>query len=280
MQILHKLFGEDNSSQFISLLPQKPFKALVLNSIKILIYPTLLLSAIFLIFILATFGEDQKYKDLIDLVVLLGEIIIFPFSFFLVIKYFYDKDFSKFKRQLTSLGFITVVKHTLILSVLLTFVSGLIYGLGLLIVPSNIQQWGPGYIDTIKNSPHPILGLMLPANQLGLTTPKFYLVTIPLALLVIAVYEELMFRVILFRVLRNKLGLILAVIISSLAFTLMHPLVFGSIFIFLFAVILSIYYQYKNNILVPMIIHGLADLFLIQTGSIIATIIVLKILGI
>lgn len=83
--------------------------------------------------------------------------------------------------------------------------------------------------------------------------------------LIAPVTEELVFRLKLLVWLDHRLPLILAIVISSLAFTLMHINYFKipAVFLFVFAegVLLGISFVITGNILIPIIIHLIHNSF-------------------
>lgn len=77
---------------------------------------------------------------------------------------------------------------------------------------------------------------------------------------IIAFFEEFIFRFTIFRYLR-KHGLILALILSSLLFGIVH----GSdrlLLSFLFGVVIALYYEYTNYFIGTVIIHALYNLLI------------------
>ncbi|OUB77079.1 CPBP family intramembrane glutamic endopeptidase [Bacillus thuringiensis] len=76
------------------------------------------------------------------------------------------------------------------------------------------------------------------------------------------IWEEFLFRGILFSRLKNYIPICACFIISSLAFTCIHPISFGnSLYIFVFGLLVAYSYYKTNNMFVPISIHLLNNLF-------------------
>lgn len=73
-----------------------------------------------------------------------------------------------------------------------------------------------------------------------------------IAMLILGIFEEFIFRFTIYRFLR-KHGIFLALILSSILFSLIHGNV--NISIIIFSIIISLYYEYSNNFLGVVLIH-------------------------
>ncbi|WP_140161769.1 CPBP family intramembrane glutamic endopeptidase [Bacillus thuringiensis] len=76
------------------------------------------------------------------------------------------------------------------------------------------------------------------------------------------IWEEFLFRGILFSRLKNYIPIWACFIISSLAFACIHPISVGnSLYIFVFGLLVAYSYYKTNNMFVPISIHLLNNLF-------------------
>jgi len=95
---------------------------------------------------------------------------------------------------------------------------------------------------------------------------EVFLYLVPISIFVIGPTEELMFRNIIQKRLRESLSMPAAIIGASVIFALIHipsyataglqQLVVSLTMVFLFAIILGSTYEHTENIVVPMVIHG------------------------
>lgn len=116
-------------------------------------------------------------------------------------------------------------------------------------------------------------------SQVGAENPTVMLLMIPVAILVIGVYEEFIFRAIAHETFRPLFGTGGAIVISAVLFSLIHASsLIGSgivptlVVLFGLGAFLGYLYERTENIVVPMLVHGLYDailfgsLYVTQTG--------------
>lgn len=78
-----------------------------------------------------------------------------------------------------------------------------------------------------------------------------------------AIAEELIFRGVVFSSLKNKIGLVWAVIVSSVAFTLIHFSIFQTIHQFLLGVVLSLIFYFTGKLVYSMFFHFFNNFFVL-----------------
>lgn len=99
--------------------------------------------------------------------------------------------------------------------------------------------------------------------DLGARTPELLLVLIPLSVLLIGPGEELLFRGVIQRLLRDRFGVAAGIALASVIFALAHVtalqgeglLATLTIYVAL-SVVLGAVYEYSGNLVVPALIHG------------------------
>lgn len=109
-------------------------------------------------------------------------------------------------------------------------------------------------------------------SEIGAQNPDIMLLMIPIAILVIGVYEEFIFRGIAHETFRPLFGSGGAIIISSVLFSLVHVTsLVGSgvvptlVILFVLGTILGYLYERTNNLIVPILVHGIYDAILFAT---------------
>lgn len=78
-----------------------------------------------------------------------------------------------------------------------------------------------------------------------------------------AIAEELIFRGIIFSSLKNKIGVVWAVLVSSLAFTLIHFSIFQTIHQFLLGAVLALIFYFTGKLIYSMFFHFCNNFFVV-----------------
>ncbi len=78
-----------------------------------------------------------------------------------------------------------------------------------------------------------------------------------------AIAEELIFRGVIFSSLKNKIGLVWAVLVSGVAFTLIHFSIFQTIHQFLLGVVLALIFYFSGKLIYSMFFHFCNNFFVI-----------------
>ena len=87
--------------------------------------------------------------------------------------------------------------------------------------------------------------------------------TILLQVLIIApVVEEIIFRGYIYRILKTKVPIMFAIIISSILFSFIHYNVLSFILLFVLSIFLTYIYERNGSIMCPIIIHSLFNLIM------------------
>ena len=73
------------------------------------------------------------------------------------------------------------------------------------------------------------------------------------------IYEEILFRYVFFNRLKNRFSIRKSIVISSSIFGIIHFQVIRSLYAFIFGIFLSLVYEKKKNIIVPIIMHIAAN---------------------
>jgi membrane protease YdiL (CAAX protease family) len=81
-------------------------------------------------------------------------------------------------------------------------------------------------------------------------------------LIIAPVVEEIIFRGYIYRILKTKIPIILAIIISSTLFSLIHYNVLSFILLFVLSIFLTYIYERNGSIMCPIIIHSLFNLMM------------------
>lgn len=112
----------------------------------------------------------------------------------------------------------------------------------------------------------------------GRENPELFLYMIPVALFLVGPGEELVFRGVVQGLLRRVVGVVPAVLAASLVFGLGHFFAIGTgdawTYIIVaggMGVVLGGLYEYTENILVPIVVHGLWNAFLFAINWYVAT---------
>ncbi|MCB2291455.1 CPBP family intramembrane metalloprotease [Clostridium sp. CS001] len=93
--------------------------------------------------------------------------------------------------------------------------------------------------------------------------------------LIIPIFEEVLFRGLIFNELKNHLNIIIAIILQGAIFALAHGNMLQGIYTFIMGVVIAIVYNKIQSILAPMLFHVLYNLF----GSIVVPVIITAIGG-
>ena len=81
-------------------------------------------------------------------------------------------------------------------------------------------------------------------------------------LIIAPVVEEIIFRGYIYRILKTKIPIIFAIIISSTLFSLIHYNVLSFILLFVLSIFLTYIYERNGSIMCPIIIHSLFNLMM------------------
>lgn len=238
--------GEEKSQEFISLLPKEGFGKLIFNLFK-----TLLISLCLIILLgFVVYFADQIFNLGLDEDYMGGIMVIglVPFLAILVPRYFYSHSFASLKRQLSSIGFLTALKHAFVIEVVIGIAAYIAFSINYLFNRNELVQT----LDVINQ--------LLSESQSSQIPFIAEFIFALLLWLSVGIAEELLFRAIGYRMLRRKLSRFSSIVVSSFIFMVLHPLhLISSLVIFLGAVIFSFYFEYKNNLLTPILAHMLQD---------------------
>lgn len=225
---------KNNRGAFLKSLPTKHIKYPLLKSILVLIIG-LPLSFILLGF--SGFFIDQiKIQNINSF---LGIVIQNSPFLLLCLIFFYKKDYKKLLVKIISKNKNKSTLITILFFAILFIVSFLIV---FILEISNSSSGASNNLDKYFNSTLSFEYVM--NSLLGL-----------LMFVVLAAFEELVFRFTIFRHLRKK-GLIYSLIISSLLFSLLHANI-GIPFSFVAGIVFALHYEYTNNIISTILLHGL-----------------------
>ena len=81
-------------------------------------------------------------------------------------------------------------------------------------------------------------------------------------LLIAPIVEEVIFRGYMYRILKSRIPIIFAMIISSTLFSLIHYNVLSYILLFVLSIFLTYIYERNGSIICPIIIHSLFNLMM------------------
>ena len=81
-------------------------------------------------------------------------------------------------------------------------------------------------------------------------------------LVIAPIVEEIIFRGYMYRILKSRIPIIFAVIISSTIFSLIHYNVLSYILLFVLSIFLTYIYERNGSIICPIIIHSLFNLMM------------------
>jgi membrane protease YdiL (CAAX protease family) len=81
-------------------------------------------------------------------------------------------------------------------------------------------------------------------------------------LIIAPVVEEIIFRGYIYRILKTKIPIMFAIIISSTLFSLIHYNVLSFILLFVLSIFLTYIYERNGSIMCPIIIHSLFNLMM------------------
>lgn len=260
MRFIKFLFGSSQVEEFQKNLPIKKFTNLFLGFVWVFIIVILSVTLYFFLYDIQKLIFTKEQEFIVDgiingiLVIILAPIL------------FYNSP-KQLITQLTSLDAPLILRHSFILctaSFLMGFIAILI---------------------TLSLNPNEVKSIMNPPQNY--TTPIFNnylldLIMFALFCAIVSLSEEILYRGGVFRALRVKFKPIIALIISSLIFSAIHGFqsITQTIITFIFGFIIAFYFEYKNNLLVPIIVHFVNNF--LNTGLIIisGTWIASKMLGI
>lgn len=81
-------------------------------------------------------------------------------------------------------------------------------------------------------------------------------------LVIAPIVEEVIFRGYMYRILKSKIPIIFAMIVSSTLFSLVHYNVLSYILLFVLSIFLTYIYERNGSIICPIIIHSLFNLMM------------------
>ena len=81
--------------------------------------------------------------------------------------------------------------------------------------------------------------------------------------LVMPIVEELIFRGLLYPILKKHIGVFWGCVLSSLLFSYIHDNVLSFALLFLFSVYLTMVYERNNNLIVPIACHAFFNIFML-----------------
>lgn len=126
-----------------------------------------------------------------------------------------------------------------------------------------------------------VLGLESAENAVivaGNENPELFLYMIPITMLLVAPGEELVFRGIVQGWLRRAYGVVPGIVLASLLFGAVHVVALegpGAIVYVTVAaalgLVLGAIYEYTENLLVPIVVHGIWNAFLFSVQYLVAT---------
>lgn len=109
-----------------------------------------------------------------------------------------------------------------------------------------------------KISPQKLTNLINEQNFKIDTTTQLFIVSI-YTVIIVPIFEELVFRKIIFKRFSKNIGILLAATISSIMFGMLHCKL-SVIHATVFGFIICILYEKYNNILIPILLHSLNNL--------------------
>lgn len=170
-----------------------------------------------------------------------------PF-FIITVMIFYSKDSKKLWSNLSS--DVAVKSPKLILAVLAFFlIEGLI---------TNYVQFG----ILFTSDKFEFLKSIVSQGEDKITMSYLVILFQSIMLfLVVAFFEEFIFRFTIFRHLRRK-GILVALIVSSILFTFAHGS-YSALSIFIFGIVISLYYEYTNYFWGTVFIHLIYNQFIL-----------------
>lgn len=106
-------------------------------------------------------------------------------------------------------------------------------------------------------------GLVAPASSVPLANFGQFLLSILFFAVVPAVLEELLFRGLIFNGLKNSFNAKIAVILSSIIFTLIHFSIFQTVYQLILGIVLSLILLFTNSLLLTMLMHFLNNFLIV-----------------
>lgn len=106
-------------------------------------------------------------------------------------------------------------------------------------------------------------GLVAPASSVPLANFGQFLLSVLFFAVVPAVVEELLFRGLIFNGLKNSFNAKVAVILSSIIFTLIHFSIFQTVYQLILGVVLSLILLFTNSLLLTMLMHFLNNFLIV-----------------
>ncbi|MDO8497379.1 MAG: type II CAAX endopeptidase family protein [bacterium] len=251
MKIFQFLFGKDQSKLFFQSITPISIRQLIWKTCIIYFSFVLILSIGMVIVSLLTpnINYEQHYGLLV---------YIFPaaniVALVLSIRLLFKQNILK--QQLTSLPIRTVIFHIGILGLFL-FSLSILFSFATMIMNPELIQTTLEEFSTAEESTFPnLISVLLLAIFITSTT---------------GFWEEIFFRGGIYRVLRGRYTKAISIVVSGIIFSLVHPLsILNFLYMMIFCSILSIYYEYKNNILTIAVLHTLNDLIFAGLSSLIA----------
>jgi membrane protease YdiL (CAAX protease family) len=89
------------------------------------------------------------------------------------------------------------------------------------------------------------------------------LISVFIMIVIIApIIEEILFRGLIYRVFKGILGPFFAAVLSSVLFSFVHLNLLSFPYLFIFGIILCVYYEKENTIIIPILIHSIFNLIM------------------
>lgn len=241
MRVLLRLFGKDSSKEFFSSLPDSSIKSVSISFLKIACFTM----AFGIIGYLNGVGWNSIFQlNLSDE----SQLLVSWFFAYAAILYFSVRYFFpsriELKRLYTSLPRKTVILHVFLLSLFLFC---------LCLVTTTV--------DFLRN-PSAATTIVESFSEVEEETTGMGIIPIFLTLwMMVGFAEELLFRGGIHRHIRKRYGKWVAIGITTVLFTILHPLDYGKAFFTIcLCLTYTLYMEYKNNLLTISILHMLQDL--------------------
>jgi membrane protease YdiL (CAAX protease family) len=108
----------------------------------------------------------------------------------------------------------------------------------------------------LKSQPQEITNILVETQN------PLVLILLSLSIIVFApIFEELLFRGILFRAFRNKFSFVFSAVLSGIIFSLAHSNYFSFLPIFTLGFVFAYIYEKTKNLKIPILLHSLHNLF-------------------
>lgn len=191
-----------------------------------------IITVIQLIFMI-TFDDLEKLKQFIFLPTFFAYVIFLPL--------YYSLSYVKGKKLLEQLDIKKIDKREIVYIVL--------FGIGISFILSILA----GMLTLVFQGYSDISNMIEESNN--------SLIQMLLMVILIPICEELLFRGIIFRYLKNNYNIVLAVVLQALAFGVYHMNIVQGIYTFVLGIALGLIYMYSESMLGCIILHMVYNLF-------------------